>query len=77
MPEVSDEVLLESPAGQQARHMLHYAVTGDARTVRRGLLDFAEHARADELMAVSNLPPAARLDVFEVLAQAMGMSAAG
>lgn len=50
------EMLLDSPVGAQARHMLTYTATGDAGAVRAYLSWFAEHAQADELMLTNAAP---------------------
>ncbi|QNK53500.1 LLM class flavin-dependent oxidoreductase [Dermacoccus sp. PAMC28757] len=44
------EMLLDSPAGQQAKHMLTYTAIGGPERVGAYLEQFAEHAMADELM---------------------------
>ena len=47
-----DEVtmLMDSPAGYQAKHMMTYTAIGDAERVAHYLEQFAQHANADELM---------------------------
>ena len=50
------DVLLDSPVGAQAKHMLTYTATGDAEAVRAYLSWFAEHAQADELMLTNAAP---------------------
>lgn len=44
------EMLLDSPAGHQAKHMLTYTAIGGPERVAAYLEQFAEHAMADELM---------------------------
>lgn len=44
------EMLLDSPAGHQAKHMLTYTAIGARERVAAYLEQFAEHAMADELM---------------------------
>ena len=63
------EALMDSPVGQQARHMMTYTAVGDIATVRDYLGQFAEVARADELM-VNNAAPGLdnRLRALELLA---------
>ena len=61
---------------QQATHMLRYAAVGSQDTVRETLEQFARHARADELMIVTNTyDKAAQLRSVELLAEAMGLPA--
>jgi luciferase family oxidoreductase group 1 len=51
--EFSDEELdmvMESAAGRQILHMIHYTAVGDGPAVRGYLRDFARRAGADELM---------------------------
>lgn len=48
------ELLVSSPAGQQARNMLRYTAVGTADEVKSYLDEFAVHAQADELMIVSH-----------------------
>ncbi|WP_035902951.1 LLM class flavin-dependent oxidoreductase [Knoellia subterranea] len=63
------DLLLHSPVGQQAQHMLTYSAVGDADTVGRYLTWFAEHADADELMVVNAAPGLdSRLRALELLA---------
>ena len=44
------ELLIDSAAGHQARHMLTYTAVGDEQKVGAYLEQFAAHAMADELM---------------------------
>jgi luciferase family oxidoreductase group 1 len=61
---------------QQAMHMLRYAAVGAPATVREAMQEFAEHARADELMVVTNTyDKAAQLRSVELLAEVMGLPA--
>jgi luciferase family oxidoreductase group 1 len=59
-----------SPAEKAtAEHTLRYAIVGSPETVRRGLEDFVEHERPDEIMATAMIfDHAARLRSFEILA---------
>ena len=47
------ELLLDSPAGNQAKHMLSYTAVGGRERVAAYLEQFAEHAMADELMVTN------------------------
>jgi luciferase family oxidoreductase group 1 len=52
-----------------AEHALRYAIVGSAETVRRGLEQFVEQERPDEIMATAMIfDHAARLRSFEILA---------
>jgi len=59
-----------SPAEQAtAEHTLRYAIVGSPDTVRRGLDQFVEQERPDEIMATAMIfDHAARLRSFEILA---------
>ena len=48
--------LMDTPVGQQAKHMGTYTVRGSRETVAAGLADFERLADADELM-VANVAP--------------------
>ena len=50
------EVLMDSPVGDQARHMLTYTAVGDAAAVAAYLEEFATLSRADELMVTNAIP---------------------
>ncbi len=54
------DLLLDSPAGDRVREMLTYAAVGDGPAVRKYVADFADHARADEIIVA---PPFATGDV--------------
>ena len=57
-------------------HALRYSVVGGPATVRRGLADFAELTRADELMVTAQVfDHAARLRSFELVAAARARAA--
>lgn len=61
--------LMDSPVGDQARHMLRYTAVGDAASVARYLEQFADRAQADELMVTNASPElAARRRALEILA---------
>ena len=62
-------MLMDSPVGDQARHMLTYTAVGDAPAVAGYLQEFAVRAQADELM-VTNASPGldARRRALEILA---------
>ena len=58
------------PEKAHVRGMLRYSFVGSPATVRRGLEDFVEQTRADELMVVSAIfDHAARLRSYERLAE--------
>lgn len=44
------DMIMDSAAGRQILHMIHYTAVGDGPTVRTYLEDFAQRAGADELM---------------------------
>ena len=62
--------LMDTPVGQQAKHMGTYTVLGSRETVAAGLADFERLADADELM-VANVAPGrdARERTLRVLAE--------
>ena len=62
--------LMDTPVGQQAKHMGTYTVSGSRETVAAGLADFERLADADELM-VANVAPGrdARERTLRVLAE--------
>lgn len=62
--------LMDTPVGQQAKHMGTYTVRGSRETVAAGLADFERLADADELM-VANVAPGrdARERTLRVLAE--------
>lgn len=62
--------LMDTPVGQQAKHMGTYTVRGSRETVAAGLADFERLADADELM-VANVAPRrdARERTLRVLAE--------
>jgi len=69
--EATDEQLLESPVGRQARMMLHHTAVGSPDRVRAEVLAFAEHADADEvIVAMNSAQPSTRLRSYELLAGA-------
>ncbi|MEU8250054.1 LLM class flavin-dependent oxidoreductase [Nonomuraea sp. NPDC048916] len=75
-PEEADGIL-ESPAGRQILQMTTYSAVGTPAEVTDYLDRFAEHAQADELIAVSSAPDRrAWLRSFELLAEARGLPAA-
>ncbi|MBX5459933.1 MAG: LLM class flavin-dependent oxidoreductase [Steroidobacteraceae bacterium] len=60
----------------QASAMLKYAFVGSAQTVRRGLEQFIEQTRVDEVIVVSAIyDHGARLRSYELLARAFGQLA--
>jgi luciferase family oxidoreductase group 1 len=69
-PPISDIESYWSPhEKRQASHMLTYAFVGSAETVRRGLREFIERTRIDELMVTAPIfDHAARLRSYEILA---------
>lgn len=69
---IDDDVLMASPAGAHARHMLHYAAVGDARRVHNDVQRFIDYTGADEIMVVTNtIDPSVRLRSYEILAETM------
>ena len=48
------DMLLDSPAGHQAKHMLTYTAIGGPERIAAYLEQFAEHAMADELMMTNS-----------------------
>ncbi len=68
----SDAALLESPAGQHARHMMTYAAVGNREQIREQVSEFVEWAEIDEVMVAMNTPNLeARLKSYEILADAV------
>ncbi|KAB7745335.1 MsnO8 family LLM class oxidoreductase [Nostocoides sp. F2B08] len=62
-------VLMDSPVGDQARHMLTYTAVGDAAAVAAYLESFALRAQADELMVTNASPDLeGRRRALEILA---------
>jgi luciferase family oxidoreductase group 1 len=58
--------------------LLRYAVVGGPDTVRRGIADFVQATRVDELMTTAMIfDHAARLRSFELLARACGLTPGG
>ena len=58
-----------------ASHMLKYAIVGSAETVRRGLADFVELTKADEVMIVTSIyNHAARIRSYEISKQVSTVS---
>ncbi|GGS75235.1 putative luciferase-like protein [Planobispora rosea] len=75
-PEEADDIL-GSPAGRQILQMTKYSAVGTPDQVKDYLDDFAEQARADELIVVSAAPDRrAWLRSFELLADVYGMAPA-
>lgn len=69
---ITDEelpMLLESPLGAQARHMMTYTAVGDPGGIADYLAWFGDHAQADELM-ITNAAPGldARRRALEIVA---------
>jgi luciferase family oxidoreductase group 1 len=66
------DAALESPAGHRVKSMTRYAALGPPSDVRAYVSDFAELARADEIMTVHPAPTVqGRLRSIELLAGAM------
>jgi luciferase family oxidoreductase group 1 len=63
-----------SPAERAtAEHTLRYSIVGSAETVRKGITEFVERERPDEIMATAMIfDHAARLRSFELLAEIAG-----
>lgn len=73
-PEEAD-LLLESPAGQQVRHMMRYSAVGTGPDVRRYLDEFTAHADADELIVLSGaVERDAWLRSLEIVAEVSGIA---
>jgi luciferase family oxidoreductase group 1 len=69
------DMLLESPAGQQILQMTKYSAVGTAAEVKEYLDRFAERAQADELIVVSSATDRkAWLRTLELVAQAGGLT---
>jgi luciferase family oxidoreductase group 1 len=69
------DAVLESPAGRRVAGMTRYSAVGTPAEVRAYVDEFAELARADELMTVHAAPTVeARLRSIELLAGAMTKS---
>ena len=61
--------LIDSPVGDQARHMMTYTAVGDRDEVARYLADFRATCGADELMITNPAPGLdARLTTLDILA---------
>ncbi|PWF86918.1 LLM class flavin-dependent oxidoreductase [Kocuria rosea] len=77
--ELSDaelDMVMDSPAGQQILHMLHWSAAGTGDEVRSSLEDFAVTADADELMIAPASPTQEQvLRSLELLAGAWGQDA--
>ncbi|GAA1767934.1 LLM class flavin-dependent oxidoreductase [Kocuria aegyptia] len=56
LSEAELDMVMDSPAGQQILHMLHWSVAGTGAEVRDYLEDFAATAEADELMIAPASP---------------------
>ena len=68
--------LLATPQGQHVEQMLVYSAVGTAATVRDGVVWFAEHADADEVMVAHQSPTSrARLRSVQLLADALELTA--
>ena len=61
--------LIDSPVGDQARHMMTYTAIGDREDVAQYLADFRATCGADELMITNPAPGLdARLTTLDILA---------
>ncbi|MEX5237982.1 alkane 1-monooxygenase, partial [Kocuria sp. CPCC 205236] len=58
LSEAELDMVMDSPAGQQILHMLHWSVAGTGDEARGYLERFAETADADELMIAPASPTA-------------------
>ena len=68
------DVILGSPAAAHVTEMLRYSAVGTPETVKQQLAEFAEHAKADELILAGAAPDkAAKLRSFELVAQVQGL----
>jgi len=69
------DMVMDSPAGEQVLHMLHWSTAGTGPEVRAYLERFAETADADELMVAPASPSHGQvLRSLEILAQAWGQA---
>jgi luciferase family oxidoreductase group 1 len=71
LSEAELDMVMDSPAGQQILHMLHWSTAGTGPEVRAYLADFAATADADELMIAPASPGADQvLRSMAILAEA-------
>ncbi len=71
LSEAELDMVMDSPAGQQILHMLHWSTAGTGAEVRSYLEDFATTADADELMIAPASPTADQvLRSMAILAEA-------
>ncbi|MEX5307494.1 LLM class flavin-dependent oxidoreductase [Kocuria sp. CPCC 205258] len=76
LSEAELDMVMDSPAGQQILHMLHWSAAGTGDEVRSALEDFAATADADELMIAPASPTQEQvLRSLELLAGAWGQDA--
>ena len=73
LSEAELDMVMDSPAGQQILHMLHWSAAGTGDEVRSALEDFAATADADELMIAPASPTQEQvLRSLDLLAGAWG-----
>jgi luciferase family oxidoreductase group 1 len=71
LSEAELDMVMDSPAGQQILHMLHWSAAGTGEQVTAYLEEFAATAQADELMIAPASPTQAQaLRSLEILAEA-------
>jgi alkanesulfonate monooxygenase SsuD/methylene tetrahydromethanopterin reductase-like flavin-dependent oxidoreductase (luciferase family) len=71
LSEAELDMVMDSPAGQQILHMLHWSTAGTGAQVKAYLEDFAATAQADELMIAPASPSQDQaLRSLELLAEA-------
>ena len=71
LSEAELDMVMDSPAGQQILHMLHWSTAGTGAQVKAYLEDFAATAQADELMiAPASSSQDQALRSLELLAEA-------
>ena len=76
LSEAELDMVMDSPAGQQILHMLHWSAAGTGDEVRSALEDFAATADADELMIAPASPTQEQvLRSLELLAGSWGQDA--
>ncbi|TDL39117.1 LLM class flavin-dependent oxidoreductase [Kocuria rosea] len=76
LSEAELDMVMDSPAGQQILHMLHWSAAGTGDEVRSALEDFAATADADELMIAPASPTQEQvLRSLELLAGSWGQEA--
>ena len=71
------DMILDSPAAVHVTEMLRYSAVGTPEVVKQQLAEFAEHAKADELILAGAAPEkSAKLRSFELVARVQGLAPA-